>query len=76
MERTKLFTSISLGITVVASASLLLLPTRNAEAATTPFACNNMGCYGANTCERHSGSSCDLDNPAVPEGCVTTNCTP
>lgn len=76
MEKTRLLTKISLGISVVASAGLLLLPARSADAATAPFACNDMACYGANTCERHSGSMCDLNNPAVPEGCVTTNCTP
>lgn len=75
MNRNKFRTLVGVTLTVIASAgaSLLMNP-QTADASETAMACNNMACYGPNTCERHQGGDCDLYNPAVPNGCVTNGC--
>lgn len=55
-------------------AGSLALDASSAQAVQTgeSYACENKGCYGGTTCERHTGSNCDLE--CLPGACVTWNC--
>lgn len=61
-------------IIAAAGSALALTPGTAGDVRPSTLMCNNMACYGPNTCERHSGANCDLYNPSVPNGCVTTSC--
>lgn len=76
MNRNTFRAAMGLSTTTIAlAAAIMLAPSKAAHASPAKMACNNMACWGANTCERHTGTNCDLANPSVPDGCVTTSCT-
>jgi hypothetical protein len=70
--KNKLLTSAALSLAVsLGVAFLALTEPLGASTRESASVCPNLSCYGARTCEYHTGTSCDVSNP---KRCVVEAC--
>lgn len=71
MSKHRNLSSLVFALVTFAGAGVLVSSPAQADGVDATFTCGDKACWGANTCEYHGGTNCDISTPDI---CTTCTC--